>query len=188
MLIIISGTPGTGKTAVAKLLARELNACLITTSYLVKKYKIKTALDKKRRTKIIDMKKLAAAVKKEAKNEKLIVFEGHLSHFVPADLTIILRTSPAELERRLKRKRWGRDKIRENVEAEAMGIISDEADGVEIDTTRKAPEKTAALIIKLLNNRRMRGKYMKKIDWMREYALYLLTSTKIYRHESEFDI
>ena len=58
MLITISGTPGTGKTAVAKILAKQMKARLIDTGYLVKKYKIKTTMDRKRNTKIIDTKKL----------------------------------------------------------------------------------------------------------------------------------
>ncbi len=173
MLIAISGTPGTGKTTVGKILAGELNARLINTGYLVKKYKIKTALDKKRNTRIIDTKKLASAAGKESKGRELIIFEGHLSHFVPTYLTIILRTSPAELERRLKKKKWSRDKIQENVEAEAIGIISGEARrGIEIDTTKKTPRKTAVLILKLLNNY-PRKQYSKKINWTGEYIKYL---------------
>lgn len=173
MLITISGTPGTGKTAIGKILARELNARLINTSYLVKKYKIKMTVDKKRNTKIIDVKMLAAAMRKESYNEKLTVFEGHLSHFVNADLTIILRTSPKELEKRLKHNGWSRKKIQENVEAEAMGIISNEANGIDIDTTKNDPRKTAALIIKLLNSRSLRKKRSRKIDWARDYAKML---------------
>ena len=169
MFITISGTPGTGKTAVAKILAKKLNVRLIDTEYLVKKYKIKTSIDKKRKTKIIDTKKLAKAVRKEAKVTDLLIFEGHLSHFVPADLTIILRTSPVELEKRLKKKGWSEKKIKENIEAEAIGVISSEANGIEIDTTKKSPKTVASVIVKLLN----KPTKTKKIDWTKEYADYL---------------
>ena len=176
MLIVISGTPGTGKTDVAKLLGKKLRARLLTTNYLVKKYKIKTHPDKKRKTKIIDTKKLAAAAKKEA-NRALAIFEGHLAHFTPADLTIILRTNPKELEERLKKKKWIKKKIKENVEAEAIGVISNETgkkkNVIEIDTTGKTPQNTATLILKLLNKYQLQKRYLRKIDWTKEYMKYL---------------
>ena len=99
----------------------------------------------------------------------MLIFEGHLSHFVPADLTIILRTSPVELEKRLKKKGWSEKKIKENIEAEAIGVISSEANGIEIDTTKKSPKTVASVIVKLLN----KPTKTKKIDWTKEYADYL---------------
>ncbi|MFA4819628.1 MAG: adenylate kinase family protein [Candidatus Aenigmatarchaeota archaeon] len=172
MFLVISGTPGTGKTVIGKRVAKSLGAKLITTDYLMKKYKIPTALDKKRRTKIIDTRKLSAAAKKECRYYKNSVFEGHLAHFASADLTIILRTSPSELERRLKKKGWSESKIRENVEAEAMGIISSEAkNAIEIDTTKKSPQENAKEILKIINKKKHRKK---KIDWTKAFEKYLL--------------
>lgn len=180
MFIAISGTPGTGKTAAAKILSRMLKAKLITTDFLIKKYKIKTSYDRKRKTKIIDTKKLAAVAKQEAKKHRnrLALFESHLSHFAAADLTIILRTNPAELEKRLKKKKWRENKIRENVEAEAIGVISyscrKKKNIIEIDTTEKSPKQTAELIIRLLKSRGLQKRYSPgKMDWSKIYAMSL---------------
>lgn len=179
MFIAISGTPGTGKTAVAKILARKIKASLITTNYLIKKYRIKTALDRKRKTRIIGAEKLSIAAKKESKNHNINILESHLAHLVSADLMIILRASPVELEKRLIRKGWSSKKIHENVEAEAIGVISGEAKhAIEIDTTRKTPKQTAKLILKLLNNHHLQKRYVKKIDWSENYAKYLKTNVK----------
>lgn len=169
MLIAISGTPGTGKTSAARILAKKIGGKLITTPYLVRKYMIKTFFDKKRKTKVIDARKLSSAAKKESKNHALTIFEGHLSHFSRADLTVILRTSPLELEKRLKRKGWSAEKVRENVEAEAVGVISSEAVAVEIDTTNKTPAQTAEAIIRAMKSPHKR----KRIDWTKKYVSYL---------------
>ncbi len=174
MFITISGTPGTGKTVVAKFLSKLLKARLIDTQYLVKKYKIPSKIDKKRRTKIIDQKKLAKAVAKEKGD---IIFEGHMSHFAKADMTVILRASPQELEKRLKRKGWAKKKITENIEAEAIDTITTECkhNCVEIDTTKQTAKKVAKLIKKILKSEILQAKYAAgQIDWSKEYTNFLL--------------
>lgn len=175
MLIAISGTPGTGKTAVAKILVREMNARIITTNYLARKYKIKMSFDRKRETKIVDVKKLSRAAKEEAAtSDKDVIFEGHLSHFAQADVTIVLRTSPAELQKRLSKRGWNREKIRENIEAEAIGIISSESKhAAETDTTHKTPRKTAEIIQNVMSSHQARKRYSKRIDWTKEYITFL---------------
>lgn len=172
MLITISGTPGTGKTAAAKILAKMIHARLISTNYLLRKYGIKVSYDKTRKTKIIDTKKLSKAAKKEKGD---VIFEGHLSHFARADVSIVLRTSPRELEKRLKRKGWNKRKINENVEAEALGIISHEAGGMEIDTTGKSAKRTAETIARIIKSKRHKRK---RIDWTKAYKKYLVRSKR----------
>jgi len=71
--------------------------------------------------------------------------EGHLSHRVDLDYCIVLRTRPEVLEKRLKKRGYSEEKIRENVEAEAMDVILSEAyqrtKVYEIDTTEKTLRK-----------------------------------------------
>ncbi len=71
--IIVSGTPGTGKTTLSKELAKKLNFYYLGVNKIVKKYNISEGYDKKRKTKIIDVKKLNRALVKEIDIYKKII-------------------------------------------------------------------------------------------------------------------
>jgi len=171
MIICITGTPGTGKTAVARELAKLIgNAKVISINRLIKKIPYK--IDKKRKTKVVDIKDLRKAVNKMVEANKVNIVEGHLSHFINSDFVIILRSNPVELRKRLKAKGWRKQKIEENVQAEILGVITAEVSGnaFEIDTSHKKPKSVARLIKKILNNPK---KYMKyrpgRVDWIMDY-------------------
>ncbi|HLC67779.1 MAG TPA: adenylate kinase family protein [archaeon] len=178
MLIVITGTPGTGKTAVAAVLKEKLSAHVIDIDYLVKKYKIKSHLDKKRKSKIIDEHELAVAAEKENRKGEIVVFEGLMSHFARADLTVILRTEPHVLHKRLQEREWHKPKIKENIEAEVIDSIAtecvDKKNVVELDTTENKPEDIADIIASILNNYSLQKRYLPgRIDWSEHYVKYL---------------
>ena len=55
--IIVTGTPCTGKTTIAKKLSKKLNYKYIDVSKLITKHNLSSGYDKKRKCKIIDTKK-----------------------------------------------------------------------------------------------------------------------------------
>ena len=175
MIVSISGTPGTGKTAVAKILAKKLGAKLISISKLLNELDCKW--DKERRTKIIDIKDLQKTVKKHLVKRKINIIEGHLSHLLNSDIVIILRCNPRVLEKRLKKKGWKKEKIKENVEAEILDEISHESmqkNACEIDTSSKKPAATAMLIERVLKNPKgYKFLHIGNIDWSEKYKNYL---------------
>ena len=60
--------------------------------------------------------------------DDLTIFEGHLSHLCHgADKVIVLRVRPEILEKRLEARDYSKSKIRENLEAEALGVCTAEA-------------------------------------------------------------
>ncbi len=168
MKIAISGTPGTGKTTVAKIVASDLNYTLLDLNEFAKSRKLTLGNDKKRNSVIVDV----SALKREvAQMEGDIVLEGHLAHFCDADLYIILRANPKTLAKRMKARGWREEKIRENIEAEIMNICLDEAveihgkDVFEVDTTKKSPEEIARIIEEIALGKN-REKYAPGgIDW-----------------------
>jgi|TARA_Y100000031_G_scaffold144637_1_gene176336 adenylate kinase len=69
-IIVVTGTPGTGKTKIAGKIASKLNFEYIDVNKIIKKNKISEGYDKKRKAKIIDTKKLNKALVKEIENSK----------------------------------------------------------------------------------------------------------------------
>lgn len=177
-IIAISGTPGTGKTVLAKLLARRLGANLITLDGLLRKG-LRYGYDRKRKTKVIDEKAFERAAKKELLDGINIV-ESHIAHLMKADIVFIVRTNPLVLEQRLKRRRWHASKIRENITAEILDEITTEAleknrNVFELDTSEKGAVKSAHIAERIFNNFSYGKKYRAgKIDWMKKYGDILL--------------
>ena len=133
--IIITGTPGTGKTVLAKDLAEKLSYSCVDVNKIIAKYHISEGYDEKRKTKIIDTKKLSKSLIKEISSLKKtkvegIIIDSHLSHYLPkkyADLCIVTKCDLKTLKKRLKKKKYHKDKIRENLDAEIFDVCLEEA-------------------------------------------------------------
>ncbi|MBR9691530.1 AAA family ATPase [Candidatus Woesearchaeota archaeon] len=150
MIIIISGTPGTGKTTLAKKLMNSLSYPLLDVKRFIKEKKLAESYDKKRKSDIIDIKKLNKALIEEIKTIKKqhspegIIIDSHLSHYLPkkyVDLAVITKTGLKTLEKRLKKRRYSKAKIRENLDCEIFDICLNEAKEkghktITVDTTK----------------------------------------------------
>ena len=152
MILCISGTPGTGKTAASEALAGKLGWKLVHLHDLAREKGCISGFDRKRKCDIVDTKKLSKAVSKLRGN---FILESHYSHEVPCDRLVILRTDPGILRARLRKKGWPEKKVEENALAEIMEVCCEEArelgkDFREVDTTGKGPEKVAGEILKVL--------------------------------------
>ena len=175
-VLCVTGTPGTGKTKIAKKLAKRLDFYYIDVNKLISKNKLSEGYDKKRKTKIVDINKLNKVVidiikqikkvnesapmsrarstrtltnlniKKITLNKKYngIIIDSHLSHYLPKryiDMCIVTKCGIKELNKRLKRKKFHKDKIRENLQAEIFDVCYNEAlekkhKVIMIDTTK----------------------------------------------------
>jgi len=155
MILSISGTPGTGKTSVAKALAKKLGWALIDLNRLARQKGLYSGYDRARKSRIVDLKGLSSEVRKISLARKNLILDSHYSHDMPCDVVVILRTNPRELRERMRKKGWNGKKIEENIEAEIMEVVREEAlerakTVLEIDTTDKKPECIAEQIIKNL--------------------------------------
>jgi adenylate kinase len=123
--IFITGTPCVGKTT----LASRLNGRLIKINDLAISHGFVLGIDENKGYKVIDIEKLSSYVDELTKDcEELLIFEGHLSHLCDgADKVIVLRVRPEILEKSVAERDYSQSKIRENLEAEALGVCSAEA-------------------------------------------------------------
>lgn len=158
MLIGLTGTPGTGKTSVSKFLERKRHWKIIHLNEMIKEEHLYTEIDVERDAVIADMELVRRRLEEiiGGKENEVIVLESHLAHYI-ADIVIILRVCPPELERRLKARGYSEEKIRENIEAEALDVILVEAfewceKVFEINTTGKSIEETGQDIEKIVDH------------------------------------
>ncbi|ALV62574.1 AMP/CMP kinase AK6 [Thermococcus sp. 2319x1] len=168
MIIAISGTPGVGKTTVAKLLAEKLGYDYVD----LKEFALKHGVGETKGGELeVSIDELAYYVERELKG-KDVVLDGHLSHLMPVDQVIILRANPKLIGERLKERGYSKGKIAENVEAELVDVclleaIEENENIIEVDTTDKSPGEIVEEILTLLNRGIKRR--IGIVDWTKAY-------------------
>jgi|Deesub1362B_J571_1020462.scaffolds.fasta_scaffold00140_23 adenylate kinase len=170
MIVALTGTPGTGKSSVAEEL-RKRGYRVDSVNELADKFGCIVGIEDDVR--IVDVEKLADRIE-PLRAEGLIIVEGHLSHLLNPDMTIVLRCHPEKLKKRLESRGWRKDKVLENLEAEIVDSILMEAMGnrklYEIDATDLTPQELADVIEEILKDREeYKDRYKPgKIDWIME--------------------
>ncbi len=186
-IIIVTGTPGVGKTTVGKLLAERLGSEFLSLGDLVKKQRLHKGFDRSARSYIIDEPAVRRMLKGYLKDhrEKRIVFETHSFNSILQKthgmVTVVLRLDPLVLARRLKERNWPKLKIWENVEAELIDLSLYDSLKVlgnrgvyEIDATGKSPGNLVREILMALH--RGKGWSMKSLpNWLGKYDPVLLS-------------
>src|SRR3989339_1878438 len=131
MIICISGSVGTGKTTIAKSLAQKLKFKCVDINMLIKKNKIYSGYNKKLETYEVDVKKLNKFLVLYIKGKDNLILDSHLSHYLNKkfiDYCIICKCDLKELKKRLEKRKYSKEKIRENLDAEIFDICRTEAE------------------------------------------------------------
>ena len=129
-VIIITGSPGVGKSSLALLLEKKLGFLRLDIS---KHYhEISSGYDRKKQSYDINLKKFERLVREKKKEAgKGLIVDSHIAHLLPkklVDLCIVLICSDLKkLEKRLKARNYSKKKIRENLDAEIFQVCLMEA-------------------------------------------------------------
>jgi adenylate kinase len=169
--LALSGTPGTGKTTIASLL-NDQGYTIISLESLADEYDCLGEIDNLDNSKPIDMERLynllRIAWSKDSKNP--IIIDGHLSHQLPCDATIILRCRPDVLQTRLENRDYSEEKIQANVEWELIGgpwNDKETSNGwLELDTTESNQKEICNHILKWITDGFKPTTENTEIDWI----------------------
>ncbi len=130
MIIIVTGTPGTGKTKLAKKLAKIYKLNYLDVNELIKKYKLYDSYDRKLKTYIVNTNKLNKFLVKLIRNGDYVI-DSHLSHYLGekyVDLCIVAKCDIKILKKRLEKRKYSQKKIRENLDSEIFDVCLVEAE------------------------------------------------------------
>ena len=127
--IIITGTPGTGKTTVSKIISNKLESSLVAVNDLIEEKHIYNGYDAEKDYKLVDIDALSKEIKVKlsSSNDEYMIIEGHLAHEFKdeedVDTVIVLRARPDILRKRLNKRNWSNSKVQENLEADELALI-----------------------------------------------------------------
>jgi len=164
-ILVITGTPGVGKTTISRTLAAKLGALHLDIATLVKREQMASGYDKKRQTLIADTDKLAKKVQQTvSKTSETIIVDGHYAtDVVPwkqVAKVFVLRCHPVELRRRMEERDFQGSKVKENLAAEILDVcLADAVANVgedkicEIDTTHQTVDATVDQILSILKGK-----------------------------------
>ena len=186
-IIIMTGTPGVGKTVIGKLLAKKTGFSFLNLADLVKKEGLHKGFDRRAKSYIINEPAVRKRLERylKAHREKGIVVETHsmgsILHKTRGIVAVVLRLDPVLLAKRLRARNWPKLKIWENVEAEMIDVslydslkLLGKNRVLELDATGKGPEELVREILRLLS--RNRGWSLKSSpDWLKKYDPILLS-------------
>lgn len=128
--IIISGTPGCGKTKMCEVLQRKLdNYKYYNISDFAKQHNCYDGYDKARKSYFVDEEKLLDKLEPILRKGGCII-DWHVNDVFPErliDLVAILRCDNSILYDRLHKRGYHDSKIEENIDAEIMGVVLQDA-------------------------------------------------------------
>jgi adenylate kinase len=166
-VIVVTGTPGVGKTTISQKLAESLDGRYLSITDLVKEEKLITSVDKVRKTLVADTEKVFRRVKEILQSSVgNIVVDGHYAvDVVPkkeVKLIFVLRRDPAELKEVLEKRGFEGKKLWENLAAEILDVCLLDAlsacgkDNVcEVDVSGKTVEEVVDDVISVLEEKKL---------------------------------
>lgn len=170
MIICITGSVAAGKTTLARMLKKELRYKYIDINKLVKEKKLYDYYDGKDKSYVVDVNKLSRFLVEIIKSDNRdLIIDSHLSHYLPkkyVDLCIVAKCDLKELKKRLEKRKYSKEKVRENLDAEIFDICLNEAEEGDhytfvTDTTKGIKKKAISQLLGKINAIKSTGRRVK---------------------------
>jgi len=173
---LFTGVPGVGKTSVAARLAERLDASYVNLSAHIIERNLYSSKDEASDAFEVDVEKACPVIKHLIESsDRTLVIDGHLASDIvdreSASLVFVLRRAPWILKSELEARGYSKEKVRENIEAELIGVCLTDAIRVfgadrvcEIDTTSKPVDMIVEEALSVIqgNGERLLG----VVDWL----------------------
>ena len=126
MSIVITGNPGVGKHTITQQIADKMKLSVIDINKIARDSGL---FEKNKDTNDVDIDKLEKILESKISENNIIV--GHLAPYVlrknQVKIMIVLRRSPYDLIPVYENRKYGNDKIKDNIGSEILGIIANDA-------------------------------------------------------------
>lgn len=169
MRLLLTGTPGCGKTVLAKKLSSSLGAKFVDVNELILEKKLYSKAPKGEKE--AKLKPLQQFLKKTLEKERNVVVDSHLlcEFALPCEVIVVLRCNPLVLKKRLEKRKYPAWKVRENMLAEMLDYCAVKAEEnyakgkiVQVNFTKP---KSASAVLKAV-----KAKKGDEVDWMRLFG------------------
>jgi len=180
MNLIITGNPGVGKHTIADEMMKTGDYDLFDINKIAFESK---NIEKDESSVEVDVENLKNHLKNKLSKKSLIV--GHLAPYVvnksDIDLVIVLRKNPYKLAETYELRRYSKEKIKENLGSEILGIITHDSllefgseKTFQVDVTSKTPNQVLEKIQTIIKEQN----HNDEIDWLSEIESNLLNLRK----------
>ena len=176
-VVLMTGTPGVGKTTVAKALVSQLDAQYVNLTELAEKEGLVVGIDRDRDTIIINEVTMKQKMREliETSDKQNIVVDGHYAAIVvPKELVtraFVLRRYPVELKAFMEKAGFAGRKLWENMTSEILDVcLVDTLNAVgsekvcELDVSGKSVAETVAEVLAILKGER--ECHIGVVDWL----------------------
>lgn len=172
--VVISGTPGVGKTSVALRISEVLGGKYLNLSDFVLSNRLYTQYDSDTGSFVIDERKLRKVLNDLIRtSEGYLVIDSHYGEIIDDEVIfkiVVLRLDPRVLYTRLVSKGWSGRKLLDNLESELIGVCTynalrehDRSKVCEVDVTGKELSEVVDDVLKLINGM---AKCEVGVDWL----------------------
>ncbi len=168
MSYVITGNPGVGKHTIIKEISKKLHLPIIDINSIAQEFGL---FEKNEETNDVDVTKLEKIIREKIPHP--VLFVGHLAPYVLSSdkikKVIVLRKNPYNLISIYKNRGYSKDKIKDNLGSEALGVIFHDAISqfgtektIQIDVTSQSIQEATKKV-----NEAIKGDTKtEEVDWL----------------------